>query len=183
MSKSTIRHTPNCQLGDNRKECPACVALKRMDALILAARFPQMSKSTRAVNQLPETQHGIGVASPSVAAPVTTGGSGGRAKLSGVRQRKGPNKTEASFLAFLKETCPNARIEREAITLRWPDGMTYTPDFVLFYTSGQIGFYETKGPFIRRTGLEKFRAARAHWPMFEFELWQRDAAHNWKKLL
>ncbi len=141
------------------------------------------SKDFYALNPLTKNTHGTGVASPKVAAPVTPGGSGGKA--SGVRQRKCPNKTETAFLALLEARRKRGeftRVDREGITLRWPDGMTYTPDAVCWNEVGAPLLIETKGAFIRRSGLEKFRAARAQWSWFSFELWQR-VKGEWKKLL
>ena len=109
-----------------------------------------------------------------------------RKKPTGVRQRKGPNATEARFLAHLDAMREAGhgyagKIVREGITLRWPDGMTYTPDVVV-WGEFMVTLIEIKGPFIRRTGLEKFRAARDAWRSFRFELWQwKD--RNWTQLL
>ena len=147
------------------------------DAQILAAMFPGMSKSTRDANAAPSH------ASAPPAAPVAQRGADvPRRGMSAPRQRKAMNKTEESFLALLTVNFPHCQIDREGITLRWPDGMTYTSDFVVYGGSKPL-LIETKGPFIRRSGLEKFRAARARWTAFEFQMHQRDKAYNWKKIL
>jgi hypothetical protein len=118
---------------------------------------------------------------------------GGLAKPRGRRQM---NKVEASYALILEGELRNGEIERyewEGMTLRWKDGMTYTPDFVVWgRNSGEvypvggplpIRLIETKGPWIEEDAKVKFRAARAHWPEFSFEMWGQDKKGNWTKLL
>lgn len=106
---------------------------------------------------------------------------GGLAKPRG---RKGMNRTEAAYSLILeakKRAFEVDRWEREGITLRWPDGMTYTADFVIWGPPG-ITLLEAKGPWIEQDALVKFRAARAHWPEFAFEMWQLKGG-AWTQLL
>lgn len=94
------------------------------------------------------------------------------------------NKTESAFTRLLdamKSRGDIDRYDREGITLRWDDGMTYTPDFSC-YNGSQITFIEVKGAFIEGDALVKFRSARAHWAMFKFEMWQY-AKREWNKIL
>lgn len=115
--------------------------------------------------------------------------SGGLAKPRG---RKGMNKTEAAYALILeskKRAGEILRYEREGITLRWPDGMTYSADFAVWMNTGQqyphekqLLFIETKGAWIEQDALVKFRAARAHWPEFDFQMWQMKKG-AWTRLL
>lgn len=98
------------------------------------------------------------------------------------------NKTETAFAArleALKRAGEIIRWDREGITLRWPDGMTYSADFAVIRPS-EFGILlvlmETKGAFLRDDSLVKFRAARAYWPEFEFELHQFKRG-QWSRIL
>lgn len=105
------------------------------------------------------------------------------------------NKVEAAYSMILearKRAGEILRYEWEGITLRWPDGMAFTPDFSVFGNQPSynedgdkypLTFIETKGPWIEEDAKVKFRAARAHWPEFTFEMWQQDKSKNWKQLL
>jgi len=117
------------------------------------------------------------------------------------KRRKEMNKTESEFAAML-----DARVKRgeivswayEEITLRWPDGMMYTPDFVIVtcYPSYAVSdviengeavdsmyhndcpplvtLAEIKGAHAWAKDVVKFRAARDKWgDRFKFEFWQR----------
>ncbi len=119
------------------------------------------------------------------------------------RGRKGMNKTETEFAHMLSAQYQRAEIrgfEFEGMTLRWPDGMVYTPDFLVEidriktnpkYVEGTeepivtyvaYRLIEVKGAKIWAKDLVKFRAARAQWPQFQFELWQK-TRHGWSKQL
>lgn len=103
------------------------------------------------------------------------------------RPRKQMNKTEAAFFELLKAGLvpgqPSVSTwEREGITLRWPDGMRYTPDFNGWQSDGKCMAYEVKGPYIHPKDLVKFRAARCQWTGIRFEMHQR-TKEGWKKLL
>lgn len=107
------------------------------------------------------------------------------------RGRKGMNRTE-SAMALLLEAQRQAgeivRWGREMITLRWPDGLCYSPDFTVLLSKANlpatypITFIETKGAFVRDDALVKFRAARAYWPDFEFQMW-RLVKGRWERVL
>lgn len=110
------------------------------------------------------------------------------------RGRKGMNDTERAYSLILEAQKAAGNIERwerEGMTLRWPDGMAYSPDFMVVKKViwehpesplTQILFIETKGAYIRDDALVKFRAARAHWPEFEFRMMQR-VKGVWTELL
>lgn len=108
------------------------------------------------------------------------------AGLAKPRGRKGMNRTEAAYaliLEALKRAGDIHRYEREGITLRWQDGMTYTPDFTVWNSiDSRLLLIETKGAFIEGDALVKFRAARAHWPEFHFEMRQLKKG-TWTQLL
>ncbi len=94
------------------------------------------------------------------------------------------NKTETAYSLILearKRRGDIARWEREGMTLRWPDGMTYTADFTVWHTGG-ILLIETKGAWIEGDALVKFRAARAYWPEFQFEM-QQCKKGQWERIL
>lgn len=102
------------------------------------------------------------------------------------RGRAEMNKTESAFARILESRVLKGEFdsfEREGITLRWPDGMAYSPDFVAVkWVQGskgtdkppmiQVTFFETKGPFIHEDALVKFRAARSRWELYRFEMHQ-----------
>lgn len=117
-------------------------------------------------------------------------------ELSKPRGRKPMNKTETEFARILEAKFRRNEIvsyDREGITLRWADGMTYTPDFSVvteihpFIIVGErtaqcITLIEVKGAWIEGDALTKFRAARANWPLYIFELWQSKKG-EWTRLL
>jgi hypothetical protein len=65
------------------------------------------------------------------------------------------------------------------VTLRWAD-MRYTPDFVVFHRA-YIKLIEVKGGHIWDRDIVRFKGARAYWPEFSFELWQKKQG-QWKRL-
>lgn len=146
-------------------------------------RFPLASKSLLAANA---AYYGSGVptATPETPSKPKAGG------LAKPRGRKGMNKTEASFATRLEAQLEADEIisyAREGITLRWPDGMTYTPDFAALRRIAGTPYHdllliETKGAWIEQDALVKFRAARAHWVFFAFEMWQLKK-REWSQLL
>lgn len=96
------------------------------------------------------------------------------------------NKTERDYSLILEAMKRRGDIvdwEREGITLRWPDGMRYTPDFTVTLHAIKWGaaerdyvsilFIEAKGPRIEDDAMVKFRAARDKWTRYRFEMWQR----------
>lgn len=114
----------------------------------------------------------------------------------GPRGRAPMNKTETAFSALLDARQRRGEIlhwQREGITLRWPDGMTYSPDFSIVTSmaaeateteapSVRLTLIETKGGFIRDDALVKFRAARSAWPHYRFEMWQLTKG-EWTRIL
>jgi hypothetical protein len=96
------------------------------------------------------------------------------------------NKTETEYsliLEAMKRREEISRWEFEGITLRW-GGLRYTPDFNVFPNMIAIHqplrFIEVKGGFIREDAMVKFKAAKAHWPEFAFELWQKSG--GWRRI-
>lgn len=158
-------------------------------------RFPGASKSLLAANA-----NDYGTGSP-IAAPTTPVASPlepkpTKAKAAGLskpRGRKGMNKTEAAYELIL-EAEKRAGLwigyGREEITLRWPDGMSYTSDFTAYAPENDsepspaviVWFIETKGPFIEGDALVKFRSARANWPQFHFKMMQLKKG-TWEQIL
>lgn len=99
-------------------------------------------------------------------------------------KRKAMNKTESAYHLILMAQVRRGvidRVDREGVTLRWDDGMTYTADFAC-YTSGKLTLVEVKGAWIEGDALVKFRAARDKWPMFIFEM-QQCKRGSWTRLL
>ena len=113
------------------------------------------------------------------------------------RKRRGSmNHTELEYAMILeaqKREFKIIRYEFEGITLRWAD-MKYTPDF--FVVVAQISqndgiwadwdeFYsfkliEVKGAHIWDRDIVRYKGARADWPEYQFEMWQKTKA-GWKQ--
>lgn len=101
------------------------------------------------------------------------------------KRRREMNATEREFSLMLQRQMDEGRIinwDYEGLTLRWADGMRYTPDFVVIVSVAPAGathvclrLIEVKGAYAWQKDVVKFRAARANWPLFEFEFWQKDA--------
>lgn len=112
-----------------------------------------------------------------------------------IRQAKRMNKTELEYSHKLDRELTLRTIirwEYEGMTLRW-GGLRYTPDFTVFTEQYQptsknpdaehilatmkpwvkLKFIEVKGKHIWGDSTVKFKAAKAHYPMFEFEMWQK----------
>ncbi len=114
------------------------------------------------------------------------------------KKRGSMNKTETEFSLILEAQKNRGEIlrwEREGVTLRW-NGVSYTPDFVVFghggviYDGGPthypIRLIEIKGGYRKMPGfleraVERFRHAKSYWPEFEFQLWQKK--DGWKQLI
>ena len=94
------------------------------------------------------------------------------------------NKTEREYglvLEALKRRGEVLRYEYEGLTLRWAD-MRYTPDFVVFLPLSQpLKLIEVKGAHIWDRDIVRFKGARAYWPEFRFEMWQK-ARGQWRRL-
>lgn len=137
----------------------------------LSAIFPNASQSCQAINP----QLGLG-------------GKDKNDVAGNVGRKRGiPNKTEAEFalrLEAMKRNGEILRYEYEGITLRWA-GMRYTPDFVVFdrlmYPYVQVRLIEVKGGHIWDRDIVRFKGARAHWPEFSFEMWQK-TKQGWKRI-
>lgn len=105
------------------------------------------------------------------------------------------NKTEAEFALTLeaqKRAGEILRYEFEGITLRWSD-MRYCPDFVVvsegklpaedeeaFYTFLKFKLIEVKGGHIWDRDIVRFKGARAYWPEFAFEMFQK-TKNGWNR--
>jgi hypothetical protein len=100
-----------------------------------------------------------------------------------LRGKRKMNKTEAAYGKLLEAKKQRGEIidyKWEGLTLRWDDGMTYTPDWTVYESVlpaedrpfVSILLIETKGGHIYDDSKVKFRAARENWPMFRFEMWQ-----------
>lgn len=155
----------------------------------------EMNDQLRRAMHRPPTLRQPGTPSPVAApqaalepsAPATTA----KPKVVGLGKPKGRramNRTEAAYALILEAKKRSGMIVRygwEEITLRWPDGMRYTPDFCVWYPNvpNELVFIETKGPFIEGDALVKFRAARAFWPEFEFKMMQRAKDKTWSRIL
>lgn len=151
------------------------------------AKCPAHPVPPTAMNGPQPPKPSIGMSIPPVASEPAREKPKKAAGLSKPRGRKGMNKTEAAFALILeaeKRAGLWQRYEREGLTLRWPDGMTYTSDFVAFApeSGSPMTFIETKGEFIEGDALVKFRAARAHWPEFHFKMMQLKKG-SWEQIL
>jgi hypothetical protein len=108
-----------------------------------------------------------------------------------LRGRHKMNDTEADFALILEAQKRNGKILRyefEGITLRWAD-MRYTPDFVVFgdFFSIELNDFrrtlkliEVKGAHIWSRDIVRFKGARAFWPEFAFEMWQK-SKQGWSR--
>ncbi len=112
----------------------------------------------------------------------------GKPRRAGKRRRE-MNGIERQFARLLEARVARGEIvsfEYEGLTLRWADGMRYTPDFMIVesityvppitehsFCHQRIILAEIKGAYAWRQDVVKFRAARANWPLFEFQYWQQ----------
>lgn len=142
----------------------------------LAAVNPGLNPAARLA---PETGSGIVL-------EAKTGQDSGK-RVSRGKKRREMNATEREFAAYLQRQMDEEEIvsfDYEGLTLRWPDGMRYTSDFLVVTAieSGstdnqgaavRITLIEVKGAYCWRQDLVKWRAARANWPLFRFEFWQK----------
>jgi len=105
------------------------------------------------------------------------------------RGSKEPNKTEASYGLLLQARKQRDEIHSyfyEGLTLRWGDGMRYTPDYVVYRMNPMVGppaLVEVKGGYIWDRDLVRFKGCKAEWKdYFRFELWQKKQG-VWTRLL
>jgi hypothetical protein len=110
-------------------------------------------------------------------------------EVTGGRKQHGgriPNQTEREFgfiLEAQKTKGEIIRYEFEGIRLKWGvyektgAAMWYKPDyFVVVRAVGVLHVYrviEIKGAHIWEKDVIRFKGARAAWPEFEFEMWQK----------
>ena len=111
---------------------------------------------------------------------------------SGKRPRRGKkrremNATEREFSRILDRMVDHGELvswDYEGMSLRWGEGagsMTYTPDFCAIrnLVPGsdrpfiQLVFFEVKGAHAWQKDIIKFKAARANWELFEFQLHEK----------
>lgn len=147
-----------------------------------AAMFPNAGPGAIAMNRKQWEQHVGALNTPVEPKPLVPA----KPKSAGKPRGRAPmNKTEGAFWLLLQarqQAGEFVRVEREGITLRWPDGMRYTPDFVGWRDDGKHIAFETKGGHIWEKDATKFRAARAAWPWFAFEMHQLKRGH-WERIL
>ena len=143
--------------------------------------FPNASQSTLEANPQPIPQH----------SQKTQPGA------TSTRRRGIMNKTELEFAMFLevmKEKGEILRYEYEGITFRWAD-MRYTPDFIITKVipvdcescgkrqTIMLTYHrliEVKGAHIWDRDIVRFKGARAYWPEFAFEMYQK-TRDGWKR--
>lgn len=75
------------------------------------------------------------------------------------RRAKEPNRTEREYEMMLKASFPAAIVKWEAYTLRLASRVNYTPDFSVLHPSGELEFFEVKGPYIWPKAMVKLRMA------------------------
>lgn len=96
---------------------------------------------------------------------------------------KGPNKTEAAYLAILRSRQAAGEITtiypHESIKFRIGDSRCwYTPDFVAVSMSGNISVHEVKGPHYWDDARVKFQAAKRQYPAFSW-VWAQKTREGW----
>ncbi len=117
-------------------------------------------------------------------------------------------KTEREFSLILEAMKRRGEIiafEYQGITLRWPVGdkvIRYTPDFVVIKTipiecescgkrhtrlQTYVRFIEVKGSLSLKANIygrtvERFKHAITRWPMFQFEMHQRQKGGQWQRI-
>lgn len=104
-------------------------------------------------------------------------------------KRKGMNATEREYAMILEQMKRAGEIRDylfHPLSLPWA-GMKYTPDFMITPNSGleKRRMIEVKGPHIhyRQQAVVRFKGARAHWPEFTFEMWQRGKDKQWNQIM
>lgn len=110
----------------------------------------------------------------------------GSGKRKGKRRRE-MNAIEREFSMILQARMDREEIvsfEYEGMMLRWGDGLRYSPDFkvVTSIVSGEteheapaqrITLIEIKGAYCWRQDLVRYKAAKANWPLYRFEFWEK----------
>ena len=84
-----------------------------------------------------------------------------------IRQNsKGINKLEASFLLYLQNNRPGARIRYNAVSFELANNLRYKPDFILgFHTA-----FECKGPWASRDAIPRLKMAARLYPEIKWFL-------------
>lgn len=93
------------------------------------------------------------------------------------QDRKGPNRLEREFEAWLREEFMNARVQihPQAVTLRLANGVRYTGDVAMWMepekhlNDGQLSIWECKG-FMRDDASVKIKVAARVYPWIKFHL-------------
>jgi hypothetical protein len=102
------------------------------------------------------------------------------------RKGRSPNKTETEFGLILEAQKRRGDIlfySYEGFSLRWGDGMRYTPDYIVFVDNAPIKLVEVKGAHIWDRDIVRFKGCRAEWKQwFEFEMHQKKQG-SWIRLL
>lgn len=142
----------------NREEFLAALAKKPA----IAALNPQLFGSQQPPQTRPEER---------------TGGDSGRsdgkkALRTSPKPKTAPERMMAALLERHRIAGEISRWQFEGLTLLIGDGTRYTPDFYVVDQFDHVKLIEMKGPFIREDSLIKAKVAKAHYPEFEFEMWQ-----------
>ncbi len=119
------------------------------------------------------------------------------------KRRREMNATEREFAAYLQRLMDANEIisfDYEGMTLRWGTGaalLSYTADFVAVHDVTYKGyppdlqstlpshpfvrlvFYEIKGAHAWKADIVRFKAAKAAFPLYEFQLWEKAKDHGW----
>lgn len=97
-----------------------------------------------------------------------------------------PNKTEAEFGLILEAQKRKGDIiayAYEGLSLRWSDGMRYTPDFVVIVEDSPFRLVECKGGYIWPKDMIRFKGCRAEWKKhFDFEMHQKREG-TWQRIM
>ena len=91
-------------------------------------------------------------------------------------KKKGMNGTETRYLREILEPAKKAGtlvdFRFESLKLKLDDGVTYTPDFMIWRQDGSIEFHEVKGGFVREDAKLKFIWAIQRFSCFRFAMMQ-----------
>lgn len=157
----------------------------------MSPKLPLPSHVSAAVRKLNAHIYaqGVSIVSETRAMPVAaavsaaeTAAGSGHAKFQ--QKTRQPNHTEQRYLDILEARKKRGEIDSyryEGMSLRWGDGMRYTPDAVVF-CGKEITLIEVKGPHIHQKDLIRFKGCKAEWPEFHFEIWQ-EVKREWKRVL
>ncbi len=140
----------------------------------------------------PRASESFFAANPDMTAPLSRPDPKDEVQGNVARRRGMMNRTETEFSLILEADRIEGEIRRwefEGITLRWAD-MKYTPDFLVtigtdFYIGGRqivrFKLIEVKGAHIWDRDIVRFKGARAYYPEFQFEMYQKKGG-IWKQL-